>query len=163
VSKVLSRRMPERSWIAECGCSETPPRWSVSWASHVSAWTWCGCPLRHLRLGLLGVHVGLDTHHPAPVGRRVRQVAVRHLPAFLAGALERGEPWGVWGGQLLVQGTLVARKRPRAVRERTTLLPDTRGSLAGALATPACGQHSGESPWPPGEATLPRVVARGIQ
>lgn len=31
----------------------------------------------------------------------------------LAGALERAEPWGVWGGQLLVQGSIVARKRPR--------------------------------------------------
>lgn len=33
--------------------------------------------------------------------------------ACLAGALERQEPWGVWGGQLLVQGVVVARKRPR--------------------------------------------------
>jgi len=33
--------------------------------------------------------------------------------ACLAGALERREPWGVWGGQLLVQGAIVARKRPR--------------------------------------------------
>jgi WhiB family transcriptional regulator, redox-sensing transcriptional regulator len=31
----------------------------------------------------------------------------------LAGAVERQEPWGVWGGQLLVQGAIVARKRPR--------------------------------------------------
>lgn len=31
----------------------------------------------------------------------------------LAGALERHEPWGVWGGQLLVSGAVVARKRPR--------------------------------------------------
>jgi WhiB family redox-sensing transcriptional regulator len=31
----------------------------------------------------------------------------------LAGALERREPWGVWGGQLLVQGAIVPRKRPR--------------------------------------------------
>jgi WhiB family transcriptional regulator, redox-sensing transcriptional regulator len=31
----------------------------------------------------------------------------------LAGALERREPWGVWGGQLLVSGAVVARKRPR--------------------------------------------------
>jgi WhiB family redox-sensing transcriptional regulator len=31
----------------------------------------------------------------------------------LAGALEREEPWGVWGGQLFVQGAIVARKRPR--------------------------------------------------
>ncbi len=31
----------------------------------------------------------------------------------LAGALERREPWGVWGGQLLVAGVVVPRKRPR--------------------------------------------------
>lgn len=31
----------------------------------------------------------------------------------LAGALDRREPWGVWGGQLLVSGAIVARKRPR--------------------------------------------------
>jgi WhiB family redox-sensing transcriptional regulator len=31
----------------------------------------------------------------------------------LAGALERREPWGVWGGQLVLQGTVVPRKRPR--------------------------------------------------
>ena len=33
--------------------------------------------------------------------------------ACLAGALEREEPWGVWGGELLIRGTIVARKRPR--------------------------------------------------
>ncbi|MEE2038638.1 WhiB family transcriptional regulator [Nocardiopsis sp. CT-R113] len=31
----------------------------------------------------------------------------------LTDALERREPWGVWGGQLLVAGQVVARKRPR--------------------------------------------------
>ena len=31
----------------------------------------------------------------------------------LAGALERREPWGVWGGQLVVDGAIVARKRGR--------------------------------------------------
>jgi WhiB family redox-sensing transcriptional regulator len=31
----------------------------------------------------------------------------------LAGALDRREPWGVWGGELFVQGVVVARKRPR--------------------------------------------------
>lgn len=31
----------------------------------------------------------------------------------LEGAIERAEPWGVWGGQLFVQGEIVARKRPR--------------------------------------------------
>lgn len=29
----------------------------------------------------------------------------------LSGALERAEPWGVWGGQLLVEGVVVASKR----------------------------------------------------
>lgn len=33
--------------------------------------------------------------------------------ACLAGALQRAEPWGVWGGQLLLQGVVVPRKRPR--------------------------------------------------
>ena len=33
--------------------------------------------------------------------------------ACLAGALERREPWGVWGGELFVSGVVVARKRPR--------------------------------------------------
>ena len=31
----------------------------------------------------------------------------------MSGALERREPWGVWGGELFVQGVVVARKRPR--------------------------------------------------
>ncbi len=34
-------------------------------------------------------------------------------PACMAGALERREPWGVWGGELFVQGVVVPRKRPR--------------------------------------------------
>ena len=33
--------------------------------------------------------------------------------ACLAGALERREPWGVWGGELFIAGVVVARKRPR--------------------------------------------------
>lgn len=31
----------------------------------------------------------------------------------LDGALERREPWGVWGGELLLQGAVIPRKRPR--------------------------------------------------
>jgi WhiB family redox-sensing transcriptional regulator len=33
--------------------------------------------------------------------------------ACLDGALERREPWGVWGGELLLRGVVVPRKRPR--------------------------------------------------
>ena len=37
-----------------------------------------------------------------------------HLRAGrLEGALERAEPWGVWGGELLLDGVVIARKRPR--------------------------------------------------
>src|ERR1041384_250307 len=31
----------------------------------------------------------------------------------LAGAIERGEPWGVWGGEIFERGAVVPRKRPR--------------------------------------------------
>lgn len=31
----------------------------------------------------------------------------------LAGALERREPWGVWGGELFLAGAVIPRKRPR--------------------------------------------------
>jgi WhiB family redox-sensing transcriptional regulator len=31
----------------------------------------------------------------------------------LAGALERREPWGVWGGELFDSGSVIQRKRPR--------------------------------------------------
>jgi WhiB family transcriptional regulator, redox-sensing transcriptional regulator len=41
----------------------------------------------------------------------------------LAGALQRREPWGVWGGELFAQGVVVARKRPRG-RPRKHPLPD---------------------------------------
>lgn len=31
----------------------------------------------------------------------------------LAGALDRAEPWGVWGGELFLSGVVIPRKRPR--------------------------------------------------
>ncbi|NHN56482.1 WhiB family transcriptional regulator [Calidifontibacter sp. DB0510] len=33
--------------------------------------------------------------------------------ACLAGAKEREEPWGVWGGELFQAGVVIPRKRPR--------------------------------------------------
>jgi WhiB family redox-sensing transcriptional regulator len=41
----------------------------------------------------------------------------------LAGALERREPWGVWGGQLFVQGEVVAHKRPRGRPRKYPVVP----------------------------------------
>ena len=39
--------------------------------------------------------------------------------ACLAGALERRELWGVWGGELFLSGAIVPRKRPRGRPRRT--------------------------------------------
>jgi WhiB family transcriptional regulator, redox-sensing transcriptional regulator len=34
-------------------------------------------------------------------------------PQCLAAALQRAEPWGVWGGEIIERGSIVDRKRPR--------------------------------------------------
>ena len=39
--------------------------------------------------------------------------------ACLAGALERRELWGVWGGELFLSGAIVPRKRPRGRPRKT--------------------------------------------
>ena len=39
--------------------------------------------------------------------------------ACLAGALRRGEPWGVWGGALFLRGAIIADKRPRGRPRRS--------------------------------------------
>ncbi|MDQ2722246.1 MAG: WhiB family transcriptional regulator [Actinomycetota bacterium] len=43
----------------------------------------------------------------------------------LTAALERAEPWGVWGGEILEQGAVVARKRPRGRPRKNQLLADS--------------------------------------
>lgn len=45
------------------------------------------------------------------------------VEACLAGALERREPWGVWGGQLFQHGVIIPRKRPRG-RPRKNPAPE---------------------------------------
>lgn len=41
--------------------------------------------------------------------------------ACLAGAIERREPWGVWGGELFLRGEVVPYKRPRGRPRKTTV------------------------------------------
>jgi WhiB family redox-sensing transcriptional regulator len=51
-----------------------------------------------------------------PTGVEEAKALCRGCPlrvACLEGALERREPWGVWGGELFVLGVVVPRKRPR--------------------------------------------------
>jgi WhiB family transcriptional regulator, redox-sensing transcriptional regulator len=40
--------------------------------------------------------------------------------ACLAGALDRAEPWGVWGGEIFDHGVVIARKRPRGRPRKVT-------------------------------------------
>ena len=39
----------------------------------------------------------------------------------LAAALERQEPWGVWGGEIFERGAIIARKRPRGRPRKNTV------------------------------------------
>jgi WhiB family redox-sensing transcriptional regulator len=41
--------------------------------------------------------------------------------ACLSGALDRREPWGVWGGEIFERGGIVARKRPRGRPRKDTV------------------------------------------
>jgi WhiB family redox-sensing transcriptional regulator len=75
--------------------------------------------------GLGDVQVGLDlpctddpelffAEAPADVeSAKALCQCCRIRAACLEGALERREPWGVWGGELLLRGTIVPRKLPR--------------------------------------------------
>ena len=57
--------------------------------------------------------------------------------ACLAGALERREPLGVWGGELLMRGAIVPRKRPRGRprKDVVTIGADPRVSLGERIVT----------------------------
>jgi WhiB family transcriptional regulator, redox-sensing transcriptional regulator len=46
-----------------------------------------------------------------------RECAIR-LACF-SGAMQRREPWGVWGGELFLRGEVVPRKRPRGRPRKT--------------------------------------------
>lgn len=52
----------------------------------------------------------------SPTGVEEAKALCRGCPVVeqcLSGALERREPWGVWGGELFLAGVVVPRKRPR--------------------------------------------------
>jgi WhiB family redox-sensing transcriptional regulator len=42
----------------------------------------------------------------------------------LAGALQRAEPWGVWGGEIFERGVVIPRKRPRGRPSKADLARD---------------------------------------
>ncbi|MBA0127069.1 WhiB family transcriptional regulator [Haloechinothrix sp. YIM 98757] len=49
--------------------------------------------------------------------------------ACLAGAIERQEPWGVWGGEIFDRGVVVSRKRGRG-RPPKSSSPARQGTAA---------------------------------
>jgi WhiB family transcriptional regulator, redox-sensing transcriptional regulator len=57
--------------------------------------------------------------------------------ACLAGALEREEPWGVWGGEIFERGVVVPRKRPRGRPSKADLARDRAFAAAAAAAVSA--------------------------
>lgn len=51
-----------------------------------------------------------------PVGLEEAKMRCAPCPVrsdCLAGALDRREPWGVWGGEIFERGVVIGRKRPR--------------------------------------------------
>jgi WhiB family transcriptional regulator, redox-sensing transcriptional regulator len=63
-----------------------------------------------------------------------------HCPmreACLAGALARGEPWGVWGGALFERGAIIADKRPRG-RPRRPAIPAAAAPRSRRASVTAC-------------------------
>jgi WhiB family transcriptional regulator, redox-sensing transcriptional regulator len=59
---------------------------------------------------------------PGGIARAKRMCAgCQARAACLDGALQRGEPWGVWGGELVLDGVVVGAKRRRG-RPRKTVI-----------------------------------------
>jgi len=52
----------------------------------------------------------------------------------LAGAVDRAEPWGVWGGEIFERGAVIARKRPRGRPRKADLARDAELARAAELA-----------------------------
>src|ERR1700750_3392470 len=51
----------------------------------------------------------------------------------LAGAVERAEPWGVWGGEIFERGAVIARKRPRGRPRKVDIAVEAAALVEGVL------------------------------
>jgi WhiB family redox-sensing transcriptional regulator len=76
--------------------------------------------------------------------------------ACLAGAVDRREPWGVWGGELFERGAIVARKRPRG-RPRKDVAANT--GFAAPAANTAFAPAASTRPSAEPEGSRPVVAA----
>lgn len=57
----------------------------------------------------------------------------------LAGALERAEPWGVWGGEIFERGAVIARKRPRGRPRKSDVALDVEAEAAHMMGAVLAG------------------------
>ena len=69
----------------------------------------------------------------------------------LAGAVERAEPWGVWGGEIFERGAVVPRKRPRGRPRKEDVARDAalRVEAEARLAARGCPSRAARSGWRP--------------
>jgi len=67
--------------------------------------------------GLSGLFFSDELHDIARAKRICAECPV--LEPCLEGALQRREPWGVWGGQLFLNGKILASKRRRGRPPKT--------------------------------------------
>ena len=79
-----------------------PRRQPATWTSRA------GCPCRVNNPELWFAESPADVEFAKAL---CQDCPVRQL--CLGSALERREPWGVWGGELFLQGVVIPRKRPR--------------------------------------------------
>lgn len=75
----------------------------------VVKWTQARCATGDARL--LHLFFSEEASEIAEAKAICRECPVRRL--CLEGAIQRGEPWGVWGGELFDRGQVVLRKRGR--------------------------------------------------
>jgi WhiB family redox-sensing transcriptional regulator len=91
-----------------------------------------------------------QTHDPdlwftdKAVSRRLAKALCGQCPVrreCLAAALERHEPWGVWGGEIIERGAIAPRRRPRGRPRKTANespnIKCGKGFHLNALSTPS--------------------------
>jgi WhiB family redox-sensing transcriptional regulator len=78
---------------------------------------WDQAACRDLTGGLVGLFFSEELHDIAQAKRICATCPV--LASCLEGAIERREPWGVWGGQLFLNGRILQSKRRRGRPPKT--------------------------------------------
>jgi WhiB family redox-sensing transcriptional regulator len=81
---------------------------------------WAGVADKRLPCGMAPELFFADDPGSIALARRIC-ASCQARSTCLEGALQRGEPWGVWGGELLLNGVVVGAKR-RPGRPRKSVI-----------------------------------------